>query len=288
MESTGAIETGPRSGQALRSSIFSKLVPIHVASEAEGSQVVIMRFIRSSALAHGSIFCTVLVFNVVCSTALSQSSFPADRVGRRGVRSWDDIPAPRSSRQNTTDTATGTPPQALSSAQYPLWHVPSHERRLLPETSALKSHLERLLETKDASVIRSAGAHLILPDPSRFFSETFGPDAGVVLCAEYAEVQQLLQKEFETLLKGLRGRKQTTARVVILRSASDPDANALQRAAMSAMIRPVSLYSVQFFNPKTRNAYNMYSFAYVDGSFRFIGRMQALPSRKPVRGDGLF
>jgi hypothetical protein len=205
----------------------------------------------------------------------AQSWRHADDVGK-GVKHWDDIPTPTSSSAEILNSLSpreslpSPPPEAPGPTG--AWY----ERRMLPESGALKSYFEQLVASTDEKVVKSAGLRLQLPDSEAWFTQTFGSGAAGPLEAEYSALRANWTKQFSELLQGLRGRKQTAVAVQVVRGPSDTDATADMRQAFAAMQVPTALYTVRFINPTTRQVYSMHSFAYVDGAFRYVGKLRAI------------
>lgn len=225
---------------------------------------------------------TTVVALFVCAAATcgAQSWTRADQIGVGRVKHWDDIPTQTSSPQQILDSLDHSEPAAPSGPAGPAtsgaFAVPFYERRMLPETGALKSYFEELLTSKDEKIIKAASIRLQLPDSATWFSETFGSAAGAELEQEYSKLRAGWTTQFVPLIKGLRGRGQTAVTVTVVRGAGDPDASPDQRQVLAGMQRPTSLYTVRFYNPATRDQYVMHSFAYVDGAFRYVGKMKSL------------
>lgn len=225
--------------------------------------------------------CTFLLF--VSSACFAQSWTRADQIGVGRVKHWDDIKNTSTSAQllesiSPSEPAAPAPAAAGSTA-------PFFERRQLPDAGALKDWFQQVLATKDDKVCKAAGLRLQLPDSGKWFSDTFGSETAVGLEREYGALRAGWTKQFDSLLKGLRGRGETVVAVQVIRGAGDPDATPGQRQALAAMQQPTSLYTVRFINPQTRDQYIMHSFAYVDGAFRFVGRLSALAQPQQTRPE---
>jgi hypothetical protein len=224
------------------------------------------------------IYATILVLAPMLCCA--QSWTPVDRLGVGQVKHWDDIRNTSSpaevldSISKPTETPSSLPSAAVSS------NSPFYERRMLPEASALKVFFDQLLAEKDDRVVKTAGLRLQLPDSVKWFTEVFGADAAVPLEKEYSSLRAGWVKQFGSLLKGVRGRGQTSVAVQLVRGANDPDASPAQRQVLAAMKQSEPLYTLRFINPATREQYVMYSFAYVDGAFRYVGKLNALTTRQ--------
>jgi hypothetical protein len=116
---------------------------------------------------------------------------------------------------------------------------------------------------------------LLLPHPEAWFAETFGPEIGKRLTAEYAA----RAGQIDTLpgvFPGLRRRGQTELLVEQHEDPADPGATGYQGVAMAHMKRPVRLYSVRFLEPHRDAGFSLWSFVFAEGAFRFAGKMRAV------------
>lgn len=121
-------------------------------------------------------------------------------------------------------------------------------------------------------------AGLVLPlklsDPQAFFAETFGAGPAPALSEEYATTSKGMMVEFRATLKAVLDEGGGPHSVFQARGFY---AVGLQRRASFAMEREVPLYTVQF----DRAGVRLWSFAWVEGGWRYLGKLQALP-REPL------
>jgi hypothetical protein len=157
-----------------------------------------------------------------------------------------------------------------------------------PRTAALRGEVGALLEAiaaGDDDDARQRAARLALPDAERWFAVTFGPAGGAV-AAEYAPLAAELPQLTEAL-RPFAGRRPVIT-VERFGDATDTAATGYQAAALSAMARPVPLYSVRLTlaadDAGAEVAYHLWSFVDVDGHFRWIGKLRPLVGTPP--GDG--
>jgi hypothetical protein len=157
-----------------------------------------------------------------------------------------------------------------------------------PRVAALQGEVGALIEAiaagdDDDAHQRASG--LALPDAERWFAATFGPAGGAV-AAEYAPLAAELPQMTEAL-RPLAGRRPVIT-VERFADATDTGATGYQAAALSAMARPVPLYSVRLTLPADdagpEVAYHVWSFVDVDGRFRWVGKLRPLVGTPP--GDG--
>ena len=75
---------------------------------------------------------------------------------------------------------------------------------------------------------------------------------------------------------GTEGR--TEVKAIKIANANDANATGLQKAALSAMKAPVPLYTVKLVKPGETSGTSLWSFAYIDGSYVFLGEMKGVKS----------
>ncbi len=122
------------------------------------------------------------------------------------------------------------------------------------------------------------GTNLALPDASAFFTKTFGAEMGAKLAGDYAtEAPKLASIQSFFKMATVRGR--TVLLVDKHTDATDENANMLQQTAMKAMVAPVPIYTIRAVEPGKTIGSSLWSFAYVDGAFRYLGKL------KPVKPD---
>lgn len=240
---------------------------------------------------------TALIVLMGVSQSMGQSSMPPDRLAKRVYPKTSDIvqstPGPIETPPPFTPSMTSSTlmDKAMPSARNGGFWIgrdsatpgtsvnASAPSRSSDNTFALKSIFDELLNAetrKDKAAIAKAGQQFVLPSPETWFASMYGyaPCAG--LTKEYQTVQKMLETEFPKLIKTLWEHGQTQVSVIAVRSPSDAGATPAQKRALEGMRQPVALYTVRFWKPGDKQAFNVYSFVYVDGTFRFAGKMQAL------------
>ncbi len=125
---------------------------------------------------------------------------------------------------------------------------------------------------------KKMGEALALPEPDKWYTATFGPELGPKLASDYAVEKVKLSSigSFFILAKA-KGRSE-----ILIEKHTSPDddgENGLQEAAIRAMKAPVPIYTINAVEPGKTIGQSLWSFAYVDGAFRYIGKM------KPVKAD---
>lgn len=134
----------------------------------------------------------------------------------------------------------------------------------------------------DAEDRRAAAIALSLfpADYEAWFNDTFGPEVGKRLIAEYAPNLD----QFPTLPKLMirqRDRGRTTIRVEKFDKADDPESTTYQSVAFKAMKQPVTLYSVRLTEPSKNGGLHLYNFVHDGQTFKFVGQLRAVTDGPP-------
>lgn len=116
---------------------------------------------------------------------------------------------------------------------------------------------------------------LVLPEPKKWFGETFGAEKASDLSNEYNGV---LKKaggadglaQFIGKQVGL-GKTDITVFLVDKRTRKGG-----QRLAQESALRPLPLYSVRFKRPGATHGMTLWSFVHDGEAFRFVGKMRGL------------
>jgi len=149
-----------------------------------------------------------------------------------------------------------------------------------PETAdGLKSQIADLYRaTKDGDKKKGAelAKALSLPKHEAWFQEIFGEEKGTKLAADYGKQLPKLEGDIGQLFAKAVKAEQSEFQVLRFEKAPDPKAVGAQNDALAAMKKPVPLYSVRFVKPGEKLGVHIYSFAYADGGFRLVGKLQGL------------
>lgn len=179
----------------------------------------------------------------------------------------------------TVDEPTKTPTEATSDEK------PTQPAAQVDQGNAddLKKQIETTMNavsTRDMDAVQNAilGMAMTPDDAKAWFEKTFGPELGKKLAADweqevFANLPKLVRPFKEA---GAEGR--TEVQVVKIASATDANATGLQKSALEAMKSPVSLYTVKLLKPGATSGSSMWSFAYIDGSYVFLGEMKGVKS----------
>lgn len=123
---------------------------------------------------------------------------------------------------------------------------------------------------------------LTLPDARAFYARTFGPEHADALVAELAsEGGARFGEDAPAGFADLVAHGRTEVTVVRSDRPSD-QATGYQNVALRAMKRPTPLYLARFTRADGSGSFTLWSFAYVDGAFRMIGKTKVLA---PATGD---
>jgi hypothetical protein len=121
---------------------------------------------------------------------------------------------------------------------------------------------------------------LVIPSYGNYFSHVFGFKHYKPVADEYSQLSKDTAPLAQLFVK-LADRKQTEITVVELKDENYADVRGLQRRAFLAMHHPQTLYTVKLTREGEDAGQSLWSFVYVDGAFRFAGKMRAL-TKVPV------
>lgn len=139
---------------------------------------------------------------------------------------------------------------------------------------ALAAEMISATQTQNWKALAGLVLALKLQDPQAFFSETFGAGPAAALSEEYAETSKGMVVDFRATLSAILDEGGGPFTVFQARGFH---AIGLQRRATFAMEQDVPLYTIRF----DRAGVGLWSFAWVEGSWRYLGKLQALP-REPL------
>ena len=118
---------------------------------------------------------------------------------------------------------------------------------------------------------------LVLPDATAWFKKVFGEDIGAKLGGEYNSMSSTLATDLAGIFEARVKDGRTMVSVTKIESATDPNATGLQKQALAAMKTKVPLYTVRLAEKPGMPGYTLWSFVYVDGQFRLVGKMPMDP-----------
>jgi hypothetical protein len=191
--------------------------------------------------------------------------------------------------QDKGDEQTTTPKQAASVPATAPATPPKDEPEKAPEPedAALRDFRVRMqtlvrlcLAKDDAAAIESVRS-LLLPEAPTWFLATFGEEHARALALEYAPwILRLPDLPSEVRRNAAAGK--TELLVERFERSDDEMATTFQAIALRKMKTKLPLYSMRLVEPGDEDGWHLWSFAWVDGKVRFIGRLMALT---PIAAD---
>lgn len=184
---------------------------------------------------------------------------------------------------------------ASASAPGPLAPVAPLPSGTYPETTdGLGQMLGDFLagaQPKDPKAVERARAvlaslHLPGDDAAQaaWFKRVFGDDAGGRLAAEYEQHEPELPN-LQRLFARLSKEGAVVLEVHKAENKDDPDVNGYEAEGLAARKEPIALYSARLGKKGQRYGTYLWSFAYVDGGFRLIGRLTRAKDVPPADKD---
>ena len=146
-----------------------------------------------------------------------------------------------------------------------------------PDLAALEALVGRLTEAakvSDWKTFALEAKQLRLDDHEAWFTRVFGPTSGKRVAAEYVQRSKGLIVELRHTFEALFAEGGGPFEVY---EAAAYQATGLQRRARFAMQVEVPLYTLRW----PRAGVTVWSFAYIEGQWRWLGKLQALP-REPL------
>ena len=125
-----------------------------------------------------------------------------------------------------------------------------------------------------------AAREAILPNHEAWFKAMFGDETGGKLEAEYGKLVADTAKyegQIRELFHERNEKGQTEVAAMRIEKADDKNATGAQKKAMHAMKTPTPLYTIRFTEPGKDAGFTLWSFVYVDGGFRLVGKLKAIP-----------
>lgn len=113
---------------------------------------------------------------------------------------------------------------------------------------------------------------LVLPDADKWFVTTFGDEHGKPMAEQYAKTAEALPDALLKVYQDQLKQNRTNVKAYKVESADDKNATAQQQAQLAAMKTKVPLYGVRLIAPGKEAGMHLWSFVYVDGHFRMIGK----------------
>jgi len=114
---------------------------------------------------------------------------------------------------------------------------------------------------------------MVLPNHEAWFVKTFGEAKGKELAEQYGRQAASFDKDMVGLIEAQLKQNRTNVKAYKLESADDDNGTGAQRAAIAAMKEKVPLYGVRLVEPGKTAGMHLWSFVYIDGTFRHAGKM---------------
>lgn len=166
-------------------------------------------------------------------------------------------------------------PVSIDTLNAPLEQDPAVATSGEPDHSNdLKTVMESALtaaKKNDTEALRKIAADLKLPDSEKWFVTNFGEAKGKSLQVDYKH--RVFEERLPRFFRQMVADRSTEVLVTCVDHAEDKDGTYGQRSAMKTMGTPVKLYSVRFVHPGETKGFHVFSFAYVDGGMRCVGRL---------------
>ena len=122
-------------------------------------------------------------------------------------------------------------------------------------------------KTTEDAIFRS----FVLPDPEKWFTKTFGPDAGEHMAGQYIPLTHVLVQQLKGIFDHLDDMKFNEIEIRKYDKACDDHADDYVYPLLLARTEPAPLYEAMF---RKENSYQqMNSFVFAEGAFRYIGRI---------------
>lgn len=121
---------------------------------------------------------------------------------------------------------------------------------------------------------------MALPNPDKWFAEVFGDEVGKKLAEEYNKNSPTMVEALTKMFAQVVQKEQTEITVLKIEKADDENATGLQKDAISAMKKPVALYTVKMVKKGEKLGMSFWSLAYVDNGFRVLGKLRAIGQSK--------
>jgi|GEM_PF-1460956 len=120
---------------------------------------------------------------------------------------------------------------------------------------------------------------LALPNSDAWFKRVFGAEAGAALSEEYTAGLQDLEANLTRVFMTAAEENLTDVNVFKFSQPDATNATATQKKALESMVVKTPLYSVYFSQAGEERGMHLYSFVYVEGAFRMVGKMKAATVR---------
>ncbi|MBL8625156.1 MAG: hypothetical protein JNK64_27850 [Myxococcales bacterium] len=128
----------------------------------------------------------------------------------------------------------------------------------------------------DDAMVTALARSATLPDPAGWFTATFGADAGARLADEYTHtgLPQFATDAAKVMRRLVQDEGRSKVETRRIADAKDERGTGFQSRALRTMVAPVPLYAMRFQRPDGSKVYSLWSFVYVDGGYRIVGKLK--------------
>ena len=144
-------------------------------------------------------------------------------------------------------------------------------------TDGLKKLSEDILaavKSKDQAKAAGLIQSLAVPNSPQHFKRIFGDDLGGKVADEYLKQAPEQEKELTKVFEECLQKNRTQVSVKRIESPEEKEGTGLQQQALRAMKEKTPLYTVRFTSPGESAGLTLWSFAYLENSFRLLGKMR--------------
>ncbi len=173
------------------------------------------------------------------------------------------------------------PKKALSPKKGPKAAPPAAEGSI-EGFSARMRDLLRICATGTDVEAQANVKDLMMRDARAWFSTTFGEDKADALLKEYA-IWPLRIPQLPAEVRKNQAAGKTTVLAERFATPGDEMSTAYQSIALGKMQAPTPLYSLRLVKPGEKEGWHLWSFAWVGGKYRFVGRLMGLSPESAVR-----
>lgn len=142
-------------------------------------------------------------------------------------------------------------------------------------TDDLKALLERTLKAMadDPARFGEIVASLAVPNPEAWATATFG-ERGKAIAERMKLEAPRFEEEVKWTIEMMYADGFRKVEALRIKGVEDPRASGAQKQLIAEMKTPVTLYTVNFHALEGPGGQSMWSWAYIDGAFRFLGHLK--------------
>jgi TonB family protein len=130
----------------------------------------------------------------------------------------------------------------------------------------------KLSKDGDTQTLAAYTKSMVLPDPGAWYESVFGSYVGPTYAADTEQARASATTTTPLTLQKVLNDKKTYVEVHKLENSCAPSATEQEYPLLLKRERPVPLYDVRFRDKSTQELI-WYYFAYVDGGFRYVGKL---------------